>query len=96
MYRYFLKRLIDIVIGVLVFVFLWPVMLITALAIYIEAPGPVIFRQYRLVKDGKVFKMPSTLAIAFAPLTISLILVIFTAPSSLGAVEVLPSRSAEA
>lgn len=57
MYRYFLKRLIDIVIGVLVFVFLWPVMLITALAIYIEDPGPVIFRQDRLVKDRKVFKM---------------------------------------
>ena len=57
MYRHCLKRLIDIVIGVLVFAFLWPVMLITALAIYIEDPGPVIFRQDRLGKDGKVFKM---------------------------------------
>lgn len=57
MYRHFLKRLIDIVIGILVFVFLWPVMLIAALAIYIEDPGPVIFRQDRLGKDGKVFKM---------------------------------------
>lgn len=57
MYRYFLKRVIDLFIGVLVFVFLWPVMLITALAIYIEDPGPVIFKQDRLGKDGKVFKM---------------------------------------
>ena len=57
MYRRFVKRLIDIVIGVFVFVFLWPVMLITALAIYIEDPGPVIFKQDRLGKDGKVFKM---------------------------------------
>ena len=57
MYRRFLKRLIDIVIGVFVFAFLWPVMLITALAIYIEDPGPVIFKQDRLGKGGKVFKM---------------------------------------
>ena len=57
MYRRFVKRLIDIVIGVFVFAFLWPVMLITALAIYIEDPGPVIFKQDRLGKDGKVFKM---------------------------------------
>ena len=57
MYRRFIKRLIDIVIGVFVFAFLWPVMLITALAIYIEDPGPVIFKQDRLGKDGKVFKM---------------------------------------
>ena len=57
MYRHFFKRLFDIIIGVLVFIFLWPVMLIAALAIYIEDPGPVIFRQDRLGKDGKVFKM---------------------------------------
>ena len=57
MYRRFIKRLIDIVIGVFVFAFLWPVMLITALAIYIEDPGPVIFKQDRLGKGGKVFKM---------------------------------------
>lgn len=57
MYRHFFKRLIDIVVGVLVFVFLWPVMLIAAAAIYIEDPGPVIFKQDRLGKDGKVFKM---------------------------------------
>lgn len=57
MYRHFFKRLIDIVVGVLVFVFLWPVMLIAAVAIYIEDPGPVIFKQDRLGKDGKVFKM---------------------------------------
>ena len=57
MYRRFVKRLIDIVIGVFVFAFLWPVMLITALAIYIEDPGPVIFKQDRLGKGGKVFKM---------------------------------------
>lgn len=57
MYRYFFKRIIDIAVGFMVFVLLWPVMLITALAIYIEDPGPVIFKQDRLGKDGKVFKM---------------------------------------
>jgi lipopolysaccharide/colanic/teichoic acid biosynthesis glycosyltransferase len=57
MYRLFFKRLIDILVGLMLFVFLWPVMLITAIAIYIEDPGPVIFKQDRLGKDGKVFKM---------------------------------------
>ena len=49
--------MIDIIVGVMVFALLWPIMLITALAIYIEDPGPVIFKQDRLGKGGKVFKM---------------------------------------
>lgn len=57
MYRKYFKRLIDAVIGLLVLGFLWPVILIAALAIFIEDPGPVLFHQERLGKDGKVFKM---------------------------------------
>ena len=57
MYRHVIKRILDILIGLGVLVVLWPVMLIIALAIYIEDPGPVVFRQERLGKGGKVFTM---------------------------------------
>ena len=57
MYRHVIKRILDILIGLGVLIVLWPVMLIIALAIYIEDPGPVVFRQERLGKGGKVFTM---------------------------------------
>lgn len=57
MYRHVIKRILDILIGLGVLVVLWPVMLIIVLAIYIEDPGPVVFRQERLGKGGKVFTM---------------------------------------
>lgn len=36
---------------------LWPVLLLAALAIWVEDPGPVLFRQERIGKDGKVYTM---------------------------------------
>ena len=57
MYRKFGKRLCDIVIGLMVLAILWPVIALLMLAIYMEDPGPVLFRQDRLGKDGKVFQM---------------------------------------
>ena len=55
MYKKYFKRIMDAVIGLLVLLFLWPVIMVAALAIVIEDPGPVLFRQERLGKDGKVF-----------------------------------------
>lgn len=57
MYKKYFKRIMDAVIGLLVLLFLWPVIMVAALAIVIEDPGPVLFRQERLGKDGKVYKM---------------------------------------
>ena len=57
MYRKFFKRLLDIIIGIAVLGLLWPVMALMALAIYIEDPGPVLFRQRRLGLGGKEFTM---------------------------------------
>jgi len=54
-FKYILKRVMDIVgsiIGILVFM---PVMLVTALAIKVTSPGPVIFSQIRLGKHGAPF-----------------------------------------
>ena len=57
MYRHCFKRVLDFCIGLLVLLLLWPVMGLTALAIYLEDPGPVIFRQQRLGLGGKTFTM---------------------------------------
>lgn len=46
------KRLIDIVIASTVLVLCAPLMLATAIAVAMTSPGPAIFRQTRLGKDG--------------------------------------------
>jgi exopolysaccharide biosynthesis polyprenyl glycosylphosphotransferase len=50
-----LKRVIDIVGSIIGILFLMPVMLITALVIKLTSPGPVIFSQIRLGKQGVPF-----------------------------------------
>jgi lipopolysaccharide/colanic/teichoic acid biosynthesis glycosyltransferase len=57
MYRTYIKRILDFFIGALVLLLLWPVMLLMAVAIYIEDPGPVLFRQRRLGLGGEEFTM---------------------------------------
>ncbi len=57
MYKKYFKRMLDVLIGLGVLAFLWPVILLLGLAIVIEDPGPVLFRQERIGKDGKVFTM---------------------------------------
>ena len=47
----------DWIIGMLTLALLWPVLLLAALAIWVEDPGPVLFRQERIGKDGKVYTM---------------------------------------
>lgn len=56
MYRFF-KRTFDITVSFLGLLVLSWLLLITAIAIKIESKGPVIFKQDRLGKDGKVFKI---------------------------------------
>ena len=57
MYPKYIKRFFDIFVGLSVLLLLWPVMLLMAAAIYIEDPGPVLFRQRRLGLGGKEFTM---------------------------------------
>ena len=47
----------DIVLSVLILFFLLPVYLVTAIAVKLDSKGPVIFKQKRLGKGGKVFYM---------------------------------------
>ena len=52
-----LKRAMDIVISGCALAVLWPVLLLIALAIRIDDPGPVFYRQVRVGKDGKEFRI---------------------------------------
>ncbi len=52
-----IKRLIDIVASLLGIIVFSPVMLITAIAIKLSDRGPVLYKQVRLTKDGKHFKI---------------------------------------
>ena len=57
MYKHFIKRLLDIVLSVLGIVVCSIPMLIIAVAIKIDSPGPVIFKQKRLGYKGKVYEI---------------------------------------
>ncbi len=53
----FVKRVFDIVIGVIGCVFTGIIFLFVAPMIYIASPGPIFFSQERVGKNGKKFKM---------------------------------------
>jgi Undecaprenyl-phosphate glucose phosphotransferase len=53
----FVKRLMDILVAAVASVFFLPVMALTAIAIKLDSPGPVIFRQYRKGFNGRQFLM---------------------------------------
>lgn len=52
-----LKRLMDVAAGAIGLVFVMPIMLLTALAIRLDSPGPVFYRQERIGRAGKPFTM---------------------------------------
>jgi len=52
-----LKRLFDLVVGGLAVILLSPLMLVTALAIRIDSPGPLLLRQQRIGEGGQPFQM---------------------------------------
>ena len=55
MYRHFFKRFIDVVGSLCGLIVLSPFLLIIAILVRIKLGGPVIFKQCRPGKDGKVF-----------------------------------------
>ncbi len=56
-YAKVLKRGFDIFFGILLFILLIPLLLITALLICLDSRGGVIFKQERLGQGGKPFRM---------------------------------------
>ncbi|MFW6015826.1 MAG: sugar transferase [bacterium] len=52
-----IKRILDIIFSTIGLIILMPVFLFIALLIKIDSKGPVFFKQDRLGKDGKIFKI---------------------------------------
>ena len=57
MYKNCFKRIIDVIISILAIILLSWLYLIIALLIKCTSKGPVLFKQDRIGKDGKVFKI---------------------------------------
>ena len=53
----FFKRVFDLVVALIALVILSPVYLILAIAIKIDSPGPVFYRQERVTQYGKRFRI---------------------------------------
>ena len=56
-YRDHFKRVLDLLIAMPVLIVAAIPMALVAVSIKLDSPGPVIFRQQRIGKDGKVFEM---------------------------------------
>ncbi|MCR5704427.1 MAG: sugar transferase [Eubacterium sp.] len=52
-----IKRIIGFFAAIVAFILLSPVMLITAICIKVESKGPILFKQDRIGKNGKVYKI---------------------------------------
>lgn len=57
MYKNGIKRILDVVICTLGLIISSPILLITAIAIKLDSPGPVIFKQQRLGRNGVPFEI---------------------------------------
>jgi exopolysaccharide biosynthesis polyprenyl glycosylphosphotransferase len=53
----YVKPIFDILVSLIILIILSPIVLIIALLIRMDSKGPVIFRQDRVGKDGKVFEI---------------------------------------
>ena len=52
-----LKRLFDVIVSLIMLLILWPAMLIIAIVIKTDSPGPALFLQERVTIYGKRFKI---------------------------------------
>ena len=52
-----IKRLFDLVVSLVLLAVLWPFMLLTALAVFLESGNPVLYRQMRVGLNGKAFSI---------------------------------------
>ena len=53
----FLKRIFDIVVGILMLIVASPFMLITAILVKLTSPGPIIYKQVRITMNQREFKI---------------------------------------
>lgn len=55
--RMLAKRLFDVALASAFFLVAWPFMLLTAIAIRLESPGPILYHQQRVGLNGKCFRI---------------------------------------
>lgn len=55
--RLMAKRLFDLILASAFFLVLWPFMLLTAIAVKLESPGPVLYHQVRVGLNGRHFRI---------------------------------------
>lgn len=51
------KRVLDVSLAMPALILLAPIMLAVAIAIRLDSPGPAVFKQYRVGKNGRLFRM---------------------------------------
>lgn len=51
------KRLFDLALALAFFMVLWPFMLLTAIAVRLDSPGPVLYHQTRVGLNGRSFRI---------------------------------------
>ena len=52
-----IKRILDFIISLIALIVFSPIMIIVAILVHVKLGSPIIFKQDRPGKDGKVFKM---------------------------------------
>lgn len=52
-----IKRVFDLIIAIILIIMTIPILLITAIIIKLESPGPIVFKQFRIGKNMKKFKI---------------------------------------
>lgn len=57
MYKRWFKRILDILLSLMGLLVLWLPMLVVALLVKLDSPGPALFRQKRLGMNGRVYEM---------------------------------------
>ena len=57
MYKYFFKRFIDIIVSLVIFICFWWIFLIVGYLVKTKLGSPIVFKQERPGKDGKIFTM---------------------------------------
>ncbi len=53
----FIKRVFDIILSLILIILFCPIMIIIALIIKLDSKGPVFYRQVRVTKNGKLFRI---------------------------------------
>lgn len=56
-FQLFLKRLFDIIMSLILLILIFPILLIIGITIKIDSKGPIFYRQTRITKYGKEFKI---------------------------------------